>query len=78
MKKKWNALAVCSFIIALAIFLFTYFLFHHMTPEGSFVATYQAMPAKPFITFLFGIWGVMFLFSAVMSFVIGQIFCSKE
>ena len=78
MRKKWNILAACSLIIALAIFLFTYVLFHHMMPNGSFVAAYQTAPAKPFITLLFGIWGVMFLFAAVISWVIGKIFYPKK
>jgi hypothetical protein len=74
MKKKWNALAVCSFIIALVIFAVTYVLFHHTGDNGCFVAAYQKTPGKPFITLLFGVWGVMFLFSAVMSFLVGRIF----
>ena len=74
MKKKWNALAVCSLILALAIFAFTYVLYHYMNGDGCFVAAYQATPGKPFVTLLFGVWGVMFLFSAVMSFLIGNIF----
>ena len=78
MRKKWNTLAVCSFVLAVVIFVFTYCLFHHMTPDGSFVAAYQATPAKPFITLLFGVWGVMFLFSGVISLVIGRIFCPKK
>ena len=77
MRKKWNILAACSLIIAVAIFAVTYCLFHHMMPDGSFVAAYQTAPAKPFITLLFGVWGVMFLFAAVISLVIGKIFYPK-
>lgn len=76
MKKKWNLLGICSFVISLAIFAFTYFLFHYMGADGC--VAYQETPVKPFVTLLFGTWGVMFLFSAVMSFVIGHIFFSKE
>jgi hypothetical protein len=78
MRKKWNILAACSLIIAVAIFAVTYCLFHHMMPDGSFVAAYQTAPAKPFITLLFGVWGVMFLFAAVISLVIGKIFYPKK
>ena len=78
MRKKWNILAACSLIIAVAIFAVTYCLFHHMMPDGSFVAAYQTAPAKPFITLLFGVWGVMFLFAAVISLVIGKIFYLKK
>ena len=77
-KKKWNTLAVCSFVIALAIFVFTYFLFHHMSADGGFVDEYYELPEKPFVTLLFGVWGVMFLFSSVMSLVVGKIFFSEK
>ena len=78
MKKKWNKLAVCSLVIALAIFVFTYCLFHYMSPEGCFAAAYRITPVKPFVTLLFGVWGVMFLFAAVMSHLIACIFCGKS
>ena len=78
MKKKWNTLALCSFIIALAIFVFTYVLFHYMGPDGNFTPVYQEVAVKPFVTILFGRWGVMFLFSGVMSFLVGKIFFAKK
>lgn len=78
MKKKWNALAWCSLILALAIFVFTYFLYHHLTPQGGFSTVFQEEPAKPFITLLFGIWGVTFLFAAVMSALVSRIFYPKQ
>ena len=77
MKNKWNLLGLCSLAIAVAIFVFTYFLFHYIGSDGSFVSVRSEIPQKPFITLLFGIWGVMFLFSSVMSFLIGNIFCSN-
>jgi hypothetical protein len=49
-----------------------------MMPDGSFAAAYQTTPAKPFVTLLFGVWGVMFLLSAVISWVIGRIFYPKK
>jgi len=78
MRKKCNVLAVCSFIIALAIYIFTFFLYHHLSPEGHFTSIYQTTPAKPFITLLFGIWGVTFQFAGVMSLLVGKIFFSKK
>ena len=71
-------LAVCSFIIALAIFAYTYFLFHYLGDDGNFVSVFHESPEKPFVTFLFGIWGVMFLFSSLMCFLIGIIFGTKK
>ena len=78
MRKKCNTMAIWSFLIAFLIYLFTYFLFHYMGPDGRFVTVYQETPAKPFVTLLFGIWGVMFHFAGVMSLLIGKIFFSKD
>ena len=78
MKKKCNILAVCSFLIALAMFAFTFYLYHYIGPDGSFGNVYQTEPVKPMVTYLFGVWGVTFLFAAVMSFLIGQIFFSPK
>ncbi len=78
MKKKWNLLAVCSFVMALAIFIFTYMLFHYYEPGIGFVAVRHEQAAKPFVTFLFGVWGVMFLFSGMMCILISMIFFSER
>jgi hypothetical protein len=78
MKKKCTILSLCSFAIALAIYAFTYFLYHYLSPSGTFTPVFQETPAKPFVTLLFGIWGVTFHFASVMSLLIGKIFFSKE
>ena len=74
MRKKCNILALCSLVIALGIFAFTFYLYHYCLPDGSFTNVYQTTPGKPWVTFLFGIWGVTFLFASVMSALIGRIF----
>lgn len=78
MKKKCNILALCSFVIAIAIFIFTFYLFHYLGPEGNFEPICHVTPEKPFVTLLFGVWGVCFLFAGVMSWLVGMIFFSKE
>ena len=77
MRKKFNILALLSFAISLAIFVFTFYLYHYLGTEGHFVSLYQETPTKPFITLLFGIWGVTFLFASVMSLLIGNLFFPK-
>ena len=77
MKKKCHVLAICSFALALGIFLFSYMLYHYLTPDG-FTAIRQATPAKPMVTWLFAIWGVHFLFAGVMSLLVGQIFFKEK
>ena len=78
MRKKCDILAIWSFLMALAIYVFTYFLYHYLGPDGSFTAVFQETPAKPFITLLFGIWGVTFQFAGVMSLLVGRIFFSSK
>ena len=77
-KKKFRILALLSFIIALAIFVFTFNLYHHLGSNGTFEAAFHAVPEKPFITLLFGIWGVCFLFASVFSLLVGEIFFRKK
>ena len=78
MRKKCNTLAIWSFILALCIFIFSYVLYHHTLPGGVFTAEFQSQPGKPFVTLLFGIWGVTFLFASVMSWLIGRIFFKEK
>jgi hypothetical protein len=78
MRKKCNTLALWSFVIALATYVFTYLLYHYLGPDGSFVHSYHETAVKPFVTLMFGIIGVMFHFAGLISLLIGKIFFSKE
>ena len=74
MSKKFKKLSIITSFIALAIFGFTFFLFHFVTETGAISPVWTPEPGKPFVTLLFGIWGVMFLFSSVMCLLISHIF----
>ena len=76
MKRKFIILSVSSFILFVAIQVFTYFLYHYYT-AGGFGTVFQTEPYKPFVTFLFGILGTLFLFSAIISLLISVIFFKK-
>ena len=78
MRKKFFIMAIVSYGIALAIYVFTFHMYHYLGPDCSFGNVYYEEPCKPLITFFFGIWGVMHQFAAVTSFVIGLIFFKKE
>lgn len=67
MKKNLTIFAVCSIILALSIFGFSYMLFHHLTADGVFTSEWCEEPGKPLVTELFAILGVMFLFSGLVS-----------
>ena len=78
MRKKFNRLALWSFILCLAIYVFSYILYHYLSPAGGFTSVFQTEPAKPLVTYLFAIWGVCFHFASVMSLLIGRIFFSDK
>ena len=76
MKKNFCILSVSSFILFVLISVFTYFLYHYYSADG-FGPVWQSEPFKPFVTFLFGILGTLFLFSAILSLLIALIFNKK-
>ena len=78
MKKKCYRLGWWCLLLAIAIYVAAYFLFHYLSPEGGFRLVYQETPAKPFVTLLLAIWGVLFQFAGVMSFLVGKIFFSGD
>lgn len=77
MRRKCYVLGLWSLVIALGIYVFTFYLYHYYGAEG-FSLAYQVTPKKPLVTLLFGIWGVTFQFAGVMSFLVGKIFFPKE
>ena len=78
MNVKLKRLALWSFVLAFCIYLFSYILYHYLDPAGGFTAVYQAVPAKPMVTFLFAAWGVMHQFAAVSCLIIARIFYPKK
>ena len=77
MKKKLGVFSICSYIASVSIFVFSYVLFHHMTPEGSFTSVWCEEPGKPLVTELFAILGVLFLFSGLISTLARVVFFGK-
>lgn len=73
MNAKLKKMALCSFVLAVCIYLFSYVLYHHLDPAGGFTAVYQSIPAKPMVTAFFAIWGVMHQFAAVTCLLIARI-----
>jgi hypothetical protein len=78
MKKKLSLLSLVCFVLSLVIFVWTFYIYHHLTTDFVFSAQWQPEPGKPFITLLFGIWGVTFLFASVMSLLVSWIFYPKD
>ena len=76
-RTKCYILALCSFAVSLAIYAFTYFLYHYLGPDG-FSNVFRDVPFKPVVTLYFGVWGVMFQFAAIMSLLVGWIFFPRK
>lgn len=76
--KKFYILSLCCIVLAVAIFLFSHFLYHYVTADFSLSPVYLTEMQKPMVTWLFAIWGVMFLFAGVFSLLVGLIFCRGE
>ena len=73
MKTRFKKLALVSFVIAIVLFVFSFNLFHYLTPEGTFSNVWYDEANKPFITFLFAVWGTLHLFASAMSYLISLI-----
>ena len=78
MRKNIRIFALCSLALALAVFCFSYVLYHYTLPGGSFTSQWQPQPGKPLVTVLFAILGVMFLFAAITGFVVSCVVVRKS
>lgn len=78
MKEKFRKLTRRCLITALAIFVWSFFLYHFVTPEMTISLEFQPEPGKPLVTELFSILGTLFLFSGILSGMIGKIFFGDE
>ena len=78
MKKKLKKLSGWCFALAVVTFGINYVCFHFLTDSG-FTTVWQPEAGKPFVTGMVGQLGVLFLFAAIMSLLIGKIlFGEKE
>ena len=78
MKKRLTIFAICSFILALLIFIWSYVLYHYTLPTGGFTTQWQPAPAKPLVTELFAILGVGFLFCSLASLLARVVFFADK
>lgn len=77
MRKKFLKLSLVTLIIAVCVLAFSYYFFHYVTAEG-FTLTWHKEAGKPFIADMLATFGVLFLFSGVMSLLIAFIFCDRD
>lgn len=76
MKKKFYKFSIITFIIGVAVLLITYFCFHYVTDDGITLIWHEEA-GKPFVTDLLGMFGVLFVFSSVISLLISKIFIEE-
>lgn len=76
-KKSLRKFSLITAIIGVLVLLIAYFFFHFVTDEGiTFV--WHAEAGKPFVTNLIGTFGVLFLWSSVISFIASLVFFKKN
>ena len=78
MKQKLKKLSLWSLVLALADFVIAFVFFHFISPDGVFTPVFREDPGKPMVSLLFGIKGVLFLFSSMMSAIVNRIFFREE
>ena len=78
MREKFKKLSRRSFVLALGIFVFSFFLYHYVTPEGAITLVFQQEPGKPMVTLLWSVLGTCFLFSSILSSMIARIFFPEK
>lgn len=77
MKRKCRKLSFALLVSAVIVFVIAYFFYHYLTPDG-FMSVWQPEPAKPYVTFLVAILGVLLLLSSIETFFVSSIFFGKE
>ena len=78
MREKFLTLSRRSFILAVVVFAISYLMFHHLSVDMTFIAEFQKVANKPYITNCMGNLGVLFLFSSIINRMIANIFYPKE
>ena len=78
MREKFKKLSRWSFVLAIGIFVFSFFLFHYVMPDGTITLVFQEKPGKPMVTLLWSILGTCFLFSSILSRMIAGIFYPEK
>jgi len=76
-KKNFQKLSLITLIIGLIILIISYFTFHFVTDEG-ITLTWHPEAGKPYVTILIAIFGVLFIFSSAISFIISLVFFKKD
>ncbi len=70
-------MSLITFVIAVAVLIIAYFFFHYVTDSGITLVR-QEEAGKPFVTDLIGQFGVLFLFSSVISLISAFVFGDKQ
>ena len=77
MRRKWLKLSLVTLIVALGVFVLNYFFFHFVTDEGISLV-WHPEAGKPFVANMISVFGVLFLFTSALSFIVAQIFYPRD
>ncbi len=75
-KKELKTFSLICLIISMVVFAVNYFVFHFISDEG--IRAFSPEAGKPFVSMLIGIFGTLFMFTAVLTFIISLVKGEKE
>lgn len=64
-KKDLFRLAIITVIIGIAVLAIAFFFFHFVTDDG-ITLTWHEEAGKPFVTYMIGVFGVLFMWTSAM------------
>ena len=76
-RKSLFKFSIISLIIGVIVLAIAYFIFHFVTDDG-ITLVFHEEACKPFVTFMVGIFGVLFLFASAVSCLSALIFFPKD
>ena len=76
-KRNFYKFSIITFIIGATILLMTFFCFHYVTDDGITLVWHEEA-GKPFVTYMLGVFGVLFVFSSVISLLFSYIFVDEK
>ena len=75
-RKNFLKLSLTTFVVGILLLAFTYFFYHFATDAGISLVWHKEI-GKPFVTTMLGIFSVLFIWSGVVSLLIGAVFFKK-
>ncbi|MBQ7333739.1 MAG: hypothetical protein IJW38_05265 [Clostridia bacterium] len=75
-RKELLKFSLISLTVGIIVLVIAFFFFHFVTDDG-ITLIWHKEAGKPFVTFLIGVLGVLFVFTGAISFIAALVFTEK-